>query len=462
MSQSGIPASSVDLQGSRDLPAGREVAGFQPLVVAGLVASGANLLSTVFVARFLVPVQYGALTKLLGLFLALSMPGMALMVGVVRRVTAWDAGAVGERVVAWVRHVHRVGLLSLAGLVAVVWLAHQPIADAMRLPGSTAMVEVVCAGGVWVLIAMDRGVLQSRRHYRVLAANLVVEGTTRTAGMIVLAAAFRLQGAALGILLGELAALVHVRWALWRADAHAGSGVGGAPPDEARAVVHSGRDLVTDVAAAALSMGLLAVLQNADVVIFGSRSPGHSGAYGAISVPSKALVYLAILLVNYLLPETSIRYRQGGHALRQMGYTLGLLAVPAVVLLAGASVMPSRILGLVFGTRYEAGAAGFSALVLSMVLLCVSFVLAVYLLGTGWRWVVVPLAGGSVLLVVLCWLAGHSLVGTTHADLAAQGALALTLAVVVAWRHRHTVVTSSSAPRRELVLMPAESTTTPA
>lgn len=459
MSKADISAAAANGDGSRSVGAQREAAGFQPLVVAGLVASGANLLSTVFVARLLVSVQYGALTKLLALFFVLSMPGMALMVGVVRRVTAWDASAMGERVATWMRRIHRVGLVSLAGVVVAVWLARQPIVDAMRLPGSTAMVEIVAAGGVWVLLAMDRGVLQSRRHYRVLATNLILEGTIRTAGMIVLAAGFGLQGAALGILLSEIVTIVHVRWALWRAEGDLRGGVVGALGDGTRTIVHSGRDLAADVAAATVSMGLLAVLQNADVVIFGSRSPGHSGVYAAISVPSKALVFVAILLVNYLLPETSIRYREGGHALRQLGYTLGIMAVPAVVLLGVAVVMPNRILGLVFGARYEAGAAGFSALVLSMMLLCVALVLSVYLLGTGWRWVVVPLAGGSAVLIVLCLLAGHSLVDTTHADLAAQGALSLTLTVATVWRHRQ-MVGSSSPARRALVLTPAESTTT--
>jgi O-antigen/teichoic acid export membrane protein len=235
-------------------------------------------------------------------------------------------------------------------------------------------------------------------------------------------------------------------------------------PSHARAAgmaVHSKRDLVADLGAATLSLALLAVLQNADVMVFGSRLPRHSGAYGAISVPSKALVFLALLLVNYLLPETSISAHHGRHALRQLATTLGVLTVPALGLLGVAAVMPKTLLGAVFGTRYEDGAGGFAVLVLAMVLLCVTLVLTIYLLGTGWRWVVVPLTLGAALLIGLCALAPASVAATADADLAAQSALTVTMVVAVTVRHRELAKARLRA-RPELVLLPRESTTTPA
>lgn len=432
-------------------------------MAAGAVAGASNLLSTVLVARLLSSVGYGSLNKLVGLFLVLSMPGTALMVGVVRRVTAWEAHGMGDRVHGWVTRIHVVGTAAVVLLAVCIWLARAPIVSVMHLPGSTGVVEVISAGGIWVLVALDRGLLQARRRYRQLSVNLVVEGVARTAGMIGLTAAgLGLEGAALGLLGGELAAFAHARLAVSRADRPTAVPEPDLPgAAEHVAPGHSGRDLVADVVAATLAMALLAALQNADVIVFGSRSPGHAGSYAAISVPSKALVFVALLLGNYLLPETSIRFHQGLHALRQLGHTLVLLALPALSLLALAVLVPGHFLGLVFGSKYEAGASAFAALVLSMALLCVTVVLTVYLLGMGWRWVVVPLAAGTTLLVVLCLPAGRSIVQTTHADLVVQAVLASAMAGALVLRHR-------SAARRmrpattAYGLQPAGSTTTPA
>ena len=47
---------------------------------------------------------------------------------------------------------------------------------------------------------------------------------------------------------------------------------------------------------------------------------------------SKALVFGALALGAYLLPEATIRWNEGGHAVRQLGVTLIFLAVPAALL----------------------------------------------------------------------------------------------------------------------------------
>jgi len=79
--------------------------------------------------------------------------------------------------------------------------------------------------------------------------------------------------------------------------------------------------------------------------VVGSDAPGVSGSYAAVSVASKALVFGALVLGGgYLLPEAAIRWREGGHALRQSAVTMLLLAVPAAALLALALAAPHLLL----------------------------------------------------------------------------------------------------------------------
>ena len=72
-------------QGSDSLRAGLLQAG--PVAIAGLVVNGAAALLVIGVARLVSSQDYGAIAQLLGLFFILSMPGSAVLVGVVRRVS---------------------------------------------------------------------------------------------------------------------------------------------------------------------------------------------------------------------------------------------------------------------------------------------------------------------------------------------------------------------------------------
>jgi O-antigen/teichoic acid export membrane protein len=310
------------------------------------------------------------------------------------------------------------------------------------------VVEILTAAGIWVLVSIDRGLLQARQDYRNLSVNLVLEAVTRTGFTIGFAAVWGVTGAALGVLLGEIITAVHARITAMSAVARrpevAPSGAAEETAAEETAAAgqtvatstHTGRHLAADMATALISLALLAVLQNADVIAFGSQAPGRSGSYAAISVPSKALVYAALVFINYLLPESAIRWHQGSHALRQLGQTLLILALPAVVLLGVSTVAPRKLLDLVFRHKLAGAAPAFATLVLAMVFLCVTVVLTVYLLGVGWRWVVVLLAAGTGALILFTLRAHGHYLATARADLAVQAGLALATTVALVGVHR--------------------------
>ena len=71
-----------------------------------------------------------------------------------------------------------------------------------------------------------------------------------------------------------------------------------------------------------------------------------------------------------------------------------------------------------------------------MIFLSFSVLCTNYLFGTGSRWIVWLLAGGSGLSLVLIALADGRPVATARADLVAQGALALGMAIAFVAIHR--------------------------
>jgi O-antigen/teichoic acid export membrane protein len=410
-----------------------------PLAIGGLVASGLNIVATVLIARLLTPRQYGGVAQLLGLFFVLSMPGSALLVGVVRRIAAAAVQGRQEEVHQWTNRLARRCLIGLAVWVVFALAIEAPLASALRLPTSGGVAAVLIAGGVWLVLCLYRAILQGHRRYAGLGLNLMVEIGIRVVFVLSFAAAgFGIPGFALGLLLGEIVATVHARYLAGRAwDYPAADSL--APDLEAR-----DRTLSIDLSVAFVGFVLLGILQNADIILVGRLDPASSGSYAAISVASKSLVFGAILLGSYVLPEAALRWHQGQHALRQVAVTLVFLLVPSVVLLGIALVAPEWFLTTFFSAKLNGAASAFATLVGAMACLGLVVILTNYLFGAARRWIVALLAVGVAVLLVLIHLAHGAIVATARAELAVQGGLALAVAVAFAVVHLHWWRTSRS------------------
>ena len=314
-------------------------------------------------ARLLSPHGYGVLNQLTGLFLIISMPGSAVVVAVVRRVTIWHEDGSGHLVRRWAGRVHRQCTLLVVLWAAVVFASRHWVALLLNQRSGIGIAAILTAAAFFMLLSLDRGLLQARRGYSPLAVNLVVEiGVRLVAVLILVLAGFGPSGAAVGVLIGEVVAALHARYAAVRGEvaAYRGPGrlpAGGrhyAPIGFSAAATTERRQVAIDLIVAWVSLSMVAVLQNIDVLVVGRDNPGHSGAYAAVSVTSKAIVFGAIVLGGYLLPEAAIRWREGGHALRQLAVVLVLLAVPSVVLLGVALLAPEKLLATVYHHAYTA------------------------------------------------------------------------------------------------------------
>jgi O-antigen/teichoic acid export membrane protein len=202
--------------------------------------------------------------------------------------------------------------------------------------------------------------------------------------------------------------------------------------------------VVVDLVVASLSLSMVAVLQNVDVLVVGRDSPSQSGAYAAVSVTSKAIVFGAIVLGGYLLPEAAIRWRQGGHALRQLGVVLVLLAVPAVILLGVALGAPHLLLQVVFHHAYAGAASALAPLGGAMVLLSISVILTMYLLAIGKRWVAGVLVAGALALGLAVTLVHGKPHATALVDLGVQAAVLA--AIVIGFTVVHRIRLRGQAP----------------
>ncbi|HUD69494.1 MAG TPA: hypothetical protein VMQ40_04580 [Acidimicrobiales bacterium] len=394
------------------------------VAIAGLVANGLNLIVTVVLARILPGhnhnAAYGAFAQMVGLYVVVSLPGSAIAIAVVRRSSWWLARQGNAELEAWRRDSTVLAVKAFA-IFSVVALGAAPlIGSALGGRSWIAVFVTMLAAGCWVAIAVERAFLQACRRYRPLAANLFLEGGVRTTAVLAGAALWGVTGAVTGILLAELAT-----WAnAWRAAATAvpapAMSAPGSPPSG-----EIGGDLVASITA----FGMLALLQYVDVFLVGRLNAPGSGRYAAIAVVAKTLVYVAIVLSYYLLPEASIGHREGSHARRQLGVVLAIYVVPCALLLGLAALAPRSLLGIVYPTRLLGASGSLVTLTGAMALLGVSLLLATYLLARGVRLVAVWLVAGAAVAIVLVSTAHGTWQGTALRDLEAQAVIAAGLAV---------------------------------
>jgi O-antigen/teichoic acid export membrane protein len=423
-----------------------------------VAANGANVIVTIAIARLLSSRGYGSLGQLIVLFLTLSMPGSALLVAVVRRVTAWSIAGQAYRIKPWATSIRRWGLAGLGLLALVAWASRSWVAGELSLPGPAGVAEVLIAGGAWALLSAERGLIQSRHDYNGLAWNVSVEAAARTTLTITLiVAGLAVEGAALALTAAMAAAILHAQWLERRPEPTPEANspdpttapARTVPPVISPALEPKGdplpvdrpstpapdgtgrRHLAVDLVTALVALFLLATLQGLDVEIVGRHSPQSIGSYNAISVASKAVVFLAIVLSGYLLPEAVLRCRQGGHAIGQLGVALLLVEAPAAILVLAAAGAPRETLRILFGPDKAGAAPAFVSLALAMGCLAATALCTYYLLGIGHRGVL-PVLGAAALVTVALVNAAHGdAVVTARTELACQGTLALVTGTLV-------------------------------
>ena len=184
--------------------------GASPIALAGLIANLANIGVTLALARLLTTRGYGALNQLIAVFFVLSIPGSALLVGIVRRVTLWQRTGQGARVPGWAYRTRRRALVVVLAWAVVAIAIRGPLAHELSLPGPGGLSETLIAGAVWGVLCIERGLLQASHAYKALGVNLLVEGLSRCLLTIALVGAgLGVTGAAYAILLSVLLAEAH-------------------------------------------------------------------------------------------------------------------------------------------------------------------------------------------------------------------------------------------------------------
>ena len=335
------------------------------------------LIFTVVFARLLGASGYGSLGALIAAFTILVVPGSALQATVAREVSA-AAVTEGANPAAGIRRWTARLLAVSAALCAVAFVLREPIAAIVGVEHEWAAAAMLPTGGLWLLLCVERGALQGLRRYRAVGLSIVGEAGARLLlGLALYGVGLGVTGAFLGTTASFAAMALALALPLRAAVAEFGPRP--APREEPRFRYLLGRAWVP-----VLAFALIAALQNIDVVFVKHQATDSAaGSYAAASVAAKAVIWVAIGLGLYLLPEAVRRTRVGRDARPVLVRTLVLVALVAAPMVAVYAVAGHDVLALAFGDELTGASDALPLLGLAMSLLAWAYLSVQYLLALG-------------------------------------------------------------------------------
>jgi O-antigen/teichoic acid export membrane protein len=399
------------------------------LAGASLANNAIQLIFTVVITRVLGADGYGALAALISTFLIMQVGGQSVQAAAARETAAatlGDASALRRTVAGWERTL----LIAAAAVTLIGIAAHAPLASLTGTPEHAwAAAAVPLTGVMWILLSLQRGVLQGLHAFKPVGMSIIFEAVARLVLGIALGVSAGVTGAFLATALSFAVVSVGLAIELRRRLGTAEHGPG------ARTL----RSLVSKGWVAVAGLVLLAVLQNVDVIVARHRL-GHdrAGSYAVAAVAAKTVVWVAIGVGLQLLPQATVRAAQGldpRPILWRALAVLGALAVPALLIFA---TVPKLLLRVGFGEDTTDAAPALIVLGLAMTMLAVAFLSVQFMIALGEVRFLGALLVIAATELVLLVTGPHSITGFADVVAGTQAVVAAAMLLLV-WRAKPRV-----------------------
>jgi O-antigen/teichoic acid export membrane protein len=368
------------------------------LGVSVIAANVIALVFTIVFARVLGASDYGSLAALMSAFIILMVPGSALQIAVAREVSASLAagdGRAGAGVRRWVGRL----LLGTVALALVAIPLRGVLAAVLNVDQEWAAAAVPLTAMLWMVLSVERGALQGFQRYKLVAWSIIGEAAMRlVCALLLVAVGLDVTGAFLGTALSFVAIGLVL--------------AGPLAPHLANVESTSLRNLLAGARVPVLALTLLFALQEVHVIVVKHEVDGDTaGAYAVAAVAAKAIVWVAVGLGMYLLPETARRSSGGEDARPILLRTLLLVAAAGAPMVLIYAVAGEPLLRAVFGDDLTEASGALPWLGLAMALLACAYLSVQYLLALRHRRFIGVLAAAAVAEVLLLVAVGADLTG---------------------------------------------------
>jgi O-antigen/teichoic acid export membrane protein len=331
--------------------------------------------------RLLGIADYGALAAILAMMLIVSVPATVLQAVIATTIAELSAQRDVPALLHFGSRILRVAIVP-AAIVIVVGFALAHLVSLYLSLDDPILVDLASVWfGIFVVVAILRGVLQGAQLFGSLAVSLGLEA----GGNLLLGLGFvALHGGIKGALFGNVLAIV-------LALAYSAFRISGTASTER--FLLDVRRLLEKVAGTAGALLALAAMAWCDVLLVRHfATPELAGLYGALSIVGKVLLFSISFLPTILLPKISRIGSGGANArsmlLRMLAAGAGICALQLFVLV----MFPSIVLAIVAGAASVPAGAYLPAYGAAISALALTTIIANYNVGLHRFGFVVPLA----------------------------------------------------------------------
>jgi O-antigen/teichoic acid export membrane protein len=342
------------------------------LVFAGVVFT--NVFSYLFfslLGRRLGVEPYGIVTSLVSAQLVIGAPAIVAQL-ICARVAADLQNHRDSATLRRLADVVTAGSSVAAGIViALGYLFRDAIASYFQVTDVQAIVIAVVGLAAFMVVSVQRGVLQGAQHYGELSLSLSLEAATKVVIGVALAGPFGANGALIGVLAGFLVAIAYgvrafrVRFGAVRERLRLEPGVIG------RIISHVGLGQLT-----------LVVLTYYDVpLVKHFFDPRAAGLYASAAFVGRAIVAAVGFVPTLVMPKVSARAAAGQSPLPLLGSAVAVAAgiIGAAVLVSATA--PRFVVTLISGRAFADAAPLVLTYAIASGCLSMGYVVSAYKMG---------------------------------------------------------------------------------
>jgi O-antigen/teichoic acid export membrane protein len=197
---------------------------------------------------------------------------------------------------------------------------------------------------------------------------------------------------------------------------------------------HTLRALLVRAGVPVAALALVAWMQDGNVIIVKHVASGkQAGSYAAAAVAAKAIMWIAVGLGLFLVPEAARRARLRQRADGVLASTLGLVALVGVPMVLLYAVGGDQLMKAAFGHKFQGGAAPLPWLGVALSTLACTYLAVQYHLALH-RWRFIALLGVAAVVQPIVVIAIGAHLVSIAIGLTVVNAVLATLMVVLAFR----------------------------
>jgi O-antigen/teichoic acid export membrane protein len=315
------------------------------LVFSGVAVSAVfSYLYYILISRIAGVETYGAVTSLVSALLVLTAPAAVVQLIVARLAadlkTRGDTAAIGklaDAVTLWTS-------VAAAGVVVASIAERNALAAYFNIASSEPIVITAVAFGFTAVSFAQRGIFQGVQQFGDYSTSMCIEGVVKVIVGVPLAATMGLNGALIGVLIGQMATFA---FALYAFRKRLGT---------ARAPLALDRGLIARVISnVGIAQITFTVLMYYDVpLIKHAFSARDAGLYAAAALVGRAVISVLVFIPTLLMPKVTARVASGRSPLPMFAAGLGFCTLVVALTVIAAAVAPATIVTLLAGRAYAA------------------------------------------------------------------------------------------------------------